>query len=407
MQCTSHQSSRPALGRHLWSRFGQAAVRVACAGIATLALVACGESRAIVAAALPPVAEGAGAESTCATHEYELVAGPGSGGPVRFAPVPYVRLLLRHEGREALGLFLVDTGAAPSAIDSGLVATLGAIAADGRVSIDELILPPNLQTDLTFLSQDMGEFNAHADPQQTQEGRLGTSFLLEYVLDLDITRGRMRLANDATCLSGLPGSRVSLTQYVFPQPLGSQTGIPTMLLDTGASTVTVQLDTGLQEYADEDFRIHCNQPATDILVPGHTDGNRARLESWGGVASPSVERNVYRVDLQLRDHASGARVYHATALVARLSVDGDPYGSSDPMCLVGSGLLRQSPRVVVDPMTSTLYLDQCECPSGYVRMPAGSHTVFDGANPRTVHDAVRCGRVGGGQADSRSCLWMD
>lgn len=180
----------------------------------------------------------------------------GCGGPRGSTPFIYYHGSPWVEGsiNGSQGLFLLDTGASASVVDSELAERAGVratggenvTATTGSVLVqtgraDFLELAGRTHTDRMVLLQDLGPFRAPGGRRKS--GLVGSDFLLEYTLSIDMRRSRLWLnRHPAPSQNGMKPHRMQLSS-----------GVPTIQVFFGDDLnrpVWAKLDTG-SSYADE------------------------------------------------------------------------------------------------------------------------------------------------------------
>lgn len=279
---------------------------------------------------------------------------------------PYAELELGG----ARGMFLVDTGANASGIDREWLKATGLPYRPGRSSVvggttgdvrlekavfERFALGSTTFVDATFGLNDLAHFEAPA-PGRPQVGLLGTDFLHQFRLGLDLERGRMtlELRRERRPLEEVPGATWEPLACSFPldHPTLDARLVAPVTTDgaTAAMHLPCRLDTGAK-YLDDEPRLDVNQAAVDALRARgvklvkagelHMRGISGQ-ETLGVLSAPGLCLELGPVTLR------GVRlVVHGRGTLAAVA---------HPIALASANILVALRRIVIDPFDDVVWV---------------------------------------------------
>jgi hypothetical protein len=293
-----------------------------------------------------PAAPPTSAETVCKARQYPLILGGGR-------PFAKIGVTVAAGPREAL--MLLDTGNDGSNLDLPLAKDLPNAPPPNEKRIVVRSLDYGVdQPNVTLNPLDYGAFALIEGHRQ--DGVLGTDYLCEYVLDLNFAKRVATVVGTedvGTCSADwLTMACVGLVHYAVAPPASGVPHIPTATLTfANGATSPCQFDTG-KEAVEGDVRVLSMNPAAFRGIAGD-------FKAAGTRALNGTEGNF---DVQLYIPKSGG-TFQATLGQLTVTLDqievhpekaGPPYALSAPIAVVGMSILKQWPRMIVDPFEQRL-----------------------------------------------------
>jgi hypothetical protein len=269
---------------------------------------------------------------------------------------PYIDLTLQGSRGPSTGTFLFDTGANTSGIDgnwlstagisytSGTATTVGGTTGTSSVAtavVPELTLGNGYFTSPSFLIEDFSHFISPAG--KTEVGLLGTDFIDCFAVTVDYTNAQVTLA--------LSAERGPPPAYATPVPVTFPSGLPTVTVQIGGTSVPCRIDTG-DSYEDTTPLLDVNEAEVSALKAAGVQLTQVGSITVAGISGQD--------NLALLSTSAGLTLSIGSASIEGVTLVVHDQGTlasySTPLVLAGSSLLARFGSFQLDPFDQKIWI---------------------------------------------------